>query len=214
MAFIAPRPFPIKGDGAGIVRTATPEDAESIAALITAGVQVDEYASTQFVEFLAQPQNRGAWIQMQTGSLRNLLIVAVADRTVVGALHFENYRKGRMAHAGEFSMAVQQAWSRRGVGKALLTTMIDWAEGHPQVEKICLSVLSTNSRAIGLYCSLGFAHEGVRVRQIKVNDDTYADELLMGRMVDAPVSEDSGRHQTQAQEQITGEFHRAVPSPT
>jgi RimJ/RimL family protein N-acetyltransferase len=216
MAFIAPRQFPIKADGVGIVRTAAPEDAEAIAALVTAGLQVDEYASNHFDEFLNQPNIRSNWIQAQSETLRNLLIVAVAERTVIGVLHFMNYRKHRMAHTGEFSMAVHHGWAKRGIGKALLTALIDWAEDHPQVEKICLSVLSTNTHAVGLYLKHGFVREGVRARQIKISEDSYADELLMGRMVDVPVDGEHAQSHAdrQIQEQSIGEFHRQIPSPT
>jgi RimJ/RimL family protein N-acetyltransferase len=60
---------------------------------------------------------------------------------------------------------------------------IAWARNNPEVEKIELHVRSTNPAAIALYESLGFVHEGRKVRRIKLYDG-YADDLCMGLFVD------------------------------
>lgn len=45
-------------------------------------------------------------------------------------------------------------------------------------EKISLSVFSTNKRAINLYKKFGFEIEGVKKKEIKI-DEEYVDEILM-----------------------------------
>lgn len=51
------------------------------------------------------------------------------------------------------------------------------------LEKLCLQVFATNSRAIALYTSLGFVEEGRQVRDIKLETGDYIDVLMMGRFV-------------------------------
>lgn len=80
-------------------------------------------------------------------------------------------------------MSVNRAWRDRGVGRALLLILIAWAEQHPALEKLCLQVFATNTRAIALYTSLGFREEGRQVRGVKMEAGEYRDVLLMGRFV-------------------------------
>ena len=50
----------------------------------------------------------------------------------------------------------------------------------PQIEKLILHVMNTNTGAIKLYESLGFAVEGSELKVIKQLDGTYADLVAMG----------------------------------
>ncbi len=71
----------------------------------------------------------------------------------------------------------------RGLGTLLLNRLIAWAKEVPQLEKINLRVISNNPRAMGLYRKLGFLEEGRRIREIKYSDGSYADEILMGKLL-------------------------------
>jgi RimJ/RimL family protein N-acetyltransferase len=78
-------------------------------------------------------------------------------------------------------MSVERAWRGKGVGEGLLNVLMAWAKGNPLIEKVGLSVLSSNTRAIGLYKKLGFIEEGRRPREIKMGPREYVDEILMFR---------------------------------
>jgi hypothetical protein len=54
---------------------------------------------------------------------------------------------------------------------------------NSEIEKINLRVLCSNERAIGIYKKFGFVEEGHCVSEIKYEDGTYVDELLMARFV-------------------------------
>ncbi|MFD1427841.1 GNAT family N-acetyltransferase [Kroppenstedtia sanguinis] len=84
------------------------------------------------------------------------------------------------SHTGFFGMSVSQPWRGRGVGSALLQTLLDWAETHPTIEKVCLEVFADNDRAISLYHRLGFQEEGRWNRQVKTGEGKYVDLLQMG----------------------------------
>jgi len=72
---------------------------------------------------------------------------------------------------------------RPGIGRALLLALILWAQQQPAIEKLCLEVFTTNTRAITLYQALGFQEEGRLVKQIKLGTGIYVDTLRMARFV-------------------------------
>ena len=51
------------------------------------------------------------------------------------------------------------------------------------IEKVALSVFATNQLAIGLYKKMGFLEEGCRIREIRIADEKYVDDILMYRFV-------------------------------
>jgi len=61
--------------------------------------------------------------------------------------------------------------------------MLDWAAAHPLIEKVGLSVFSTNERAIALYRRLGFKEVGRSPRHYKLGPDKYADNVIMVKFV-------------------------------
>jgi RimJ/RimL family protein N-acetyltransferase len=58
-----------------------------------------------------------------------------------------------------------------------------WAEQHPSIEKVSLGVFSTNERAITLYKKMGFIEEGRKIKEFKMSDDEYIDDVLMYKLV-------------------------------
>jgi RimJ/RimL family protein N-acetyltransferase len=80
-------------------------------------------------------------------------------------------------------MSVAVTDREEGIGRALLTTLIGWAEDHSTLEKLCLRVHATNARAIALYSALGFREEGRATRELKYGPSAYVDSVLMARFV-------------------------------
>ncbi len=76
-----------------------------------------------------------------------------------------------------------EGWRGQGVGTALLSTLLVWAESHATIEKIGLEVFATNRGAIPLYRKLGFVEEGWRIRDVKRGPGDYVDTLSMYRFV-------------------------------
>ena len=62
-----------------------------------------------------------------------------------------------------------------GAGKALLMEAINKARSIEEIEKLNLSVVSTNEKAKNLYTQLGFKAFGMEEKALKVGD-TYYDE--------------------------------------
>ena len=62
----------------------------------------------------------------------------------------------------------------RGIGRALLTTAIDYARTLPDLEQVILAVTLSNQAARALYLAAGFTPTFVEKRYIKV-DSVYYD---------------------------------------
>jgi ribosomal protein S18 acetylase RimI-like enzyme len=75
-----------------------------------------------------------------------------------------------------WGMFVQPEARGAGVGKALVTRVIQYAGGL--VEQIHLTVVASNSAAVRLYTSAGFKQYGLEPRALKVGGEYY-DEVLM-----------------------------------
>jgi len=57
--------------------------------------------------------------------------------------------------------------------------LIDWLKSKA-VEKIWLTVFSTNKRAIALYEKIGFEIEGIQKNHIKIRDE-YINRIFMAK---------------------------------
>lgn len=122
-------------------------------------------------------------IQKILDNERETLIVAEIDGAVVGSIKIRSNKLKRMSHTGTISMSLSKNYRGLGIGKLLLQAMLDWAEKNPIIEKVSLGVLSTNHRAISLYKSMGFVEEGRLIKEYKINEDTYVDDILMYKFV-------------------------------
>ncbi|AOY14648.1 GNAT family N-acetyltransferase [Bacillus sp. ABP14] len=110
----------------------------------------------------------------------NLYIVYEVDKKVVGFLIFNRYELDRLRHAGTMGMGIREAYCNQGIGAELIEFLISWAKGQEGLEKVCLGVVSINDRAIKVYKRMGFVEEGRQRNQIKYEDGSYGDDVLMG----------------------------------
>jgi ribosomal protein S18 acetylase RimI-like enzyme len=82
------------------------------------------------------------------------------------------------AHVGHLGMGVLKTFRGKGLGRRLAEATIEKARALG-LEKIELSVYSSNDAAIALYRNLGFREEGRKVRG-RLVDGIYDDVILMG----------------------------------
>ncbi|MCB9673600.1 MAG: GNAT family N-acetyltransferase [Alphaproteobacteria bacterium] len=115
-------------------------------------------------------------------SLTQALLVARLDGRLVGMVSLTNPPFRRTQHVVKLEIMVEEASRGQGIGKALLEAALDWAEAAP-VAKIGLNVFADNARALALYRSLGFAEEGRRSREYRMEDGTWRDDVLLYRFV-------------------------------
>jgi len=163
-----------------LVRAAVGADARAVSA------QIDEVAGERDVPLLATPgsislRDVRTLISKSARDPRGAFFVAELDGEIAGNLGGSGLSFAPSAHVFEFGMSVGAASRGLGVGSALLETLLAWA-AEAGFAKVVLSAFPHNERAIAFYERHGFTYEGRRVRQFR-REDSYYDELLMGRWI-------------------------------
>lgn len=157
------------------IRAAHAGDAEDLAAI---------YADEAVIGMTGQIPLRGRefWRDFyKTRDPNGTELVAVVDNRVVGHLGTLANTTVRRKHIVSFGLCVHPAYQRRGVGRALLTTLLDLADRWLNTKRVELTVAADNAGAIALYEQLGFEHEG-RMRRDSFRDGRYVDTLVMARL--------------------------------
>ncbi len=155
------------------IRPVQIKDAEGIHRIGT------QEAVLQYMAFL--PSMR---LEAMENRLRNLShnqyeFVAEVNGSVVGFIGLTQ-GQGRRSHAGEIFIGVDGQFHRKGIGKALLSKVLDLADNWLMLERVELGVLVTNPGAKALYEKFGFKEEGKKHGSIKANGK-FIDEIIMSR---------------------------------
>jgi putative acetyltransferase len=107
-------------------------------------------------------------------------LAAVIEGKVIGCLGLERF-ENRRSHAGQFGVAVHDAYAGRGAGSALLAAAIELADNWLNLKRLELVVYTDNARAIALYERFGFEREGL-LRAHAWRAGAYADVFTMARL--------------------------------
>jgi len=110
-------------------------------------------------------------------------LVAEIGGAPVGHALLEPMTLIALSHIFSLTIVVHPGNLGRGIGSALMTALMEWAESHPRAEKVELRVRATNARAIALYQRFGFVEEGRFERRIRLPDGSYIADLSMARFV-------------------------------
>ena len=163
------------------IRPAAPEDA---AALLELKHALDEETSFMLLE----PGERRDTADDVERDLRAVAdepnsVVLVADESGALAGYVEarggGFRRNR--HAAHVVIGVRAASAGRGLGTALLAELEAWARRHG-LDRLELTVMAHNERALALYRKSGFEVEGTRRNALLV-DGRYVDELYLARIL-------------------------------
>jgi ribosomal protein S18 acetylase RimI-like enzyme len=111
------------------------------------------------------------------------MLVAESDGVIVGSGDLRQLSPARCAHVGVLAVGVHPEHQRRGIGRALVSALIEHARAAGLL-RLELYVRADNPRAIALYRSLGFEHEGTRARFVRLPDGTFVDDWIMARFID------------------------------
>ena len=156
------------------IRPVRPEDAEAIHQLRLLPSVIDNT--------MAIPSERvsDAQRRLDTYGPDDHAFVAVVDGQVVGmaGLHVGSRK---LRHTGNLGMMVHDQFQGRGIGREMLEMLLHVADNFVGLVRVELEVYPDNVRAIGLYESCGFEHEG-RKRKAVWRHGEHQDVLLMARV--------------------------------
>lgn len=111
--------------------------------------------------------------------MRHPQFVAVVDGALAGWCDvIPGEAQSGTAHVGRLGMGVAKRYRRQGLGARLMRAVLDMAQ-EKGLQKIELSVYSSNAGAIALYERFGFVEEGRKVRG-RLIDGHYDDVVMMG----------------------------------
>jgi ribosomal protein S18 acetylase RimI-like enzyme len=113
---------------------------------------------------------------------KGLIIVAQVNGKTVGMAHLVRGKIEKIKHVSFLGISVLKEFRRVGIGTAMMNHLLEWAAKQEEMEKISLTVFSTNKAAINLYHRFGFKVEGISKKQYKI-DGKYMDETIMGKFL-------------------------------
>ena len=158
---------------------ATLSDAQELLALHRTILEEGRYFITSVTEFHNS-------LERQQGLMRQLLsqenscqLLVRQDERLVGMALIRGGFLLRMEHIGKLEIFLHADCRGEGIGRLLMEEALGWAREHALLSKIGLTVFEDNTRAVGLYRSMGFQIEGRRVGEYREFDGTLRNDLLM-----------------------------------
>lgn len=159
-----------------IIRPSTPDDAPGMAAL--------RRMRGVFETTLGLPSSRVADSEAfldNMGDEDHHFVAEAEDGTIIGAVGLMVRANPRTRHVGSVGIFVHTDWQNKGVGTALLETVLDLADNWLMLVRVELEVFANNERARHVYEKLGFELEGRR-RMAVIQNGVYVDELMLSRL--------------------------------
>lgn len=143
-----------------IIRAVSPEDYKDINEIrCMAGVR--ENILGRISERLEQSKE---FIQ-SLGSNDHLLVAEIKEEDknkVVGVIGLNINSNPRTKHVAALGMMVHKAYQGTGIGKKLMSEILDLADNWLMLARIELGVFTDNEKAIKLYEKFGFKIEGTK----------------------------------------------------
>lgn len=110
------------------------------------------------------------------------LLVAEADARLIGFVAATRKRFERVRHCFSLVIGVERAYWGQGVGSHLMTE-IEQCTQSTGAERLELTVVKSNARAVQLYHRSGFTIEGTRRSSMRIGDE-LVDELYMAKILE------------------------------
>ena len=166
-----------------IIRTAEPKDATKILQIQKEVVAEGVYLTTSTEEFNKTVDQQREWMDKILHNHQETMLVAETSKGVVGWIVFLSQNRIKLSHTGSIGMMIEKECRGLGIGKLLIKELLNWAALNPFIEKVSLGVFSTNESAIALYKKMGFVEEGRKIKEFKMEDGKYVDDILMYKFV-------------------------------
>lgn len=161
------------------IRTPEEEDAQGLIDLMQIVDCETRFLAREPGEFKATLEEEKCFIKHRLSDDSGQFLIAEIHGEIIGSCSVGivmGYQ--RFQHRASLGIVVKKDFWRWGIGKILLSSVIDWCKKRG-VEQLELDVIVDNKRGIGLYESFGFKVFGTKKNALKYADGTYGDEYFM-----------------------------------
>ncbi|MFJ5790906.1 GNAT family N-acetyltransferase [Lysinibacillus sp. NPDC093197] len=158
------------------VRKALSSEAEKIVSVMT-NAEASGFMLFSPQERVVNPEKFAKFIDATHSNEKSGVFVACVDERIVGYLIVQNEKPQRIAHRANIVIGVNSESRGQGVGNALFTHVMAWAQ-QVGLHRLDLTVIASNEVAVHLYTKLGFEIEGVKRHSLCI-DGQYVDEYYM-----------------------------------
>lgn len=113
---------------------------------------------------------------------KNLILVAKYGNRIIGHCMLDVYQHSTGKGISSLIINVHQDFQNKGLGTAMIETIIDWAKSKG-MHRIELSVVAEQKMAVHVYEKVGFRIEGVQREAYYGEDGKYHDKVIMGLLL-------------------------------
>ncbi len=160
---------------------AQPKDLHEIKSLMLQALQTDPKAFSSDYSDYANNSNEW-WNNYLFGYLYKhnaKMLIALINNKIVGMIGVLYDTKNRRKHVASIVwFFVDSDFRKEGIGKRLLTSMIEDIKKVPYIKKINLLVNTPQEKAINIYKSFGFKISGTLKQELLINNE-FIDEHIM-----------------------------------
>ena len=165
-----------------MLRPAMPEDAADIVHTVKSASPERSYVLME--QYGKDPVSEKEYIS-GLDRQKNLLLVALSGKTVVGSLEglqADGGQRPQTAHILKIGLHLTEAYRGLGIGSEMLRYATEWS-GERGFKKMEASIFTTNKRSLHLFGRAGFDEECKRRKQFRVGNE-FIDEVCMGKLLD------------------------------
>ena len=142
-------------------------------------LHADAFTSDASEERLKSADSHASRLGTTEASFGSFTLGAWAAKRLVGVITLQREARRKASHVGLLSgMMVRPEVQAQGIGRALLAACIAACRETAGLERLTLSVTSSNGAAVALYRQAGFTRYGTLEQAIKL-DNRYFDKDLM-----------------------------------
>ncbi|HOO55332.1 MAG TPA: GNAT family protein [bacterium] len=179
MSIINPVTFETSDGRSVVLRSPLSDDAEALVEYVRLIFSEHENLLFEPEEFVVSAAQEREWIRTHAESSSALIIAAFAGGEAVGIMNCFPGSCRRTSHDCTLGITLRRGWTGVGIGSEVMNLLLGWARSNVEVERLSLSVFSTNESAFEFYLKHGFVQEGRKEQAFKFSNGKYADEILM-----------------------------------
>lgn len=162
------------------IRKAESRDAEQIVQVIK-NAEDSGYMMFNPGERQISPESFVKFSDVLNANEKSGVFIACEEHQVLGYLIVQNENPQRISHRAYIVAGVHSDSRGKGVGKALFSHVIEWAN-TVNLHRLELTVIAENTSAVALYQNMGFGIEGVKRDSLLIQDG-YVDEYYMAKLL-------------------------------